>query len=279
MQIEKIINNNIISSVDENKVELVIMGKGIGFGKKFGDEIAEDKIEKIFRLDHMDDSERFKELIAGLPIEYIRLSNEIISYAKESVAVQLNQNVYLTLTDHISFAIERHRKGMEFANALSEEIKLFYPKEYMVGKHALYLIEEKTGCRLCEEEAASIALHIVNAEFNKAISTTFTITKMMHEMLEIIEKIIPAAGRASYPRDRLITNLKYLANRLISQEPIKGKEDRELYHFVRENCKREYVLIEELNRYIETTYQCSMTEEERIYLILQVKRIKDLYTI
>lgn len=277
MVIEKIINNNIISARNENGIELVAMGKGIGFGQKAGNEIPDGKIEKIFKLENMDDSEKFKKLLASLPLEYVRLSNQIITYAKETLGIRLNQNVYLALTDHISFAIERQRDGMIFSNALYEEIKLFYPNEYMVGNHALYLIEDQTGCRLTEDEAASIALHIVNAELNSEISTTFLITKMMREMMEIIEDRMKVPSLAAYPRDRLITNLKHLAKRLISEEPLNGRDDLRLYQFVKDNYPKEYVLIDKVNRYIEEAYHCSMTEEEKIYLALNVKRMNDLY--
>ena len=48
MIINKVINNNVLSTHDENNREIVLMGKGIGFQKKVGDEVAEDKIEKKF---------------------------------------------------------------------------------------------------------------------------------------------------------------------------------------------------------------------------------------
>lgn len=278
LRIEKIINNNIISALDDRGIELVAMGKGIGFGQRPGGQIEDNKIEKIFRLENMDDTEKFKELLASFPIEYIRLSNQIISYAKEALGMELNQNVYLTLTDHIRFAVERQHEGMLFTNALFEEIKLFYPNEYMVGKHALYLIEAQTKCRLEEDEAASIALHIVNAELDSEISTTFVMTQMMREMMKIIEDSMEYKKEQDYPRDRLITNLKHLANRLITEEPIKGREDRIFYRFVKENYPEEYNLIDKVNRFIEEKYRCAMTEEEKIYLALNVKRLNDIYS-
>lgn len=109
MRIDKIINNNVVSAKDDQGVELVAMGKGIGFGQKPGGEIADEAVEKIFRLDKMDNKEHFKEMLASLPLEYIRLSTDIIAYAKESLGLTLSQNVYLTLTDHVSFALDRHR--------------------------------------------------------------------------------------------------------------------------------------------------------------------------
>ena len=50
MIIEKIINNNIISSYDDAGTELVIMGRGIGFGTKPGKKVPESKIEKVFEI-------------------------------------------------------------------------------------------------------------------------------------------------------------------------------------------------------------------------------------
>lgn len=277
MRVEKVINNNIISSKDHLGVELVVMGRGIGFGKRPGDEINEQMVEKIFRLDQMDDKEQFKELLASLPLEYIRLANDIISYAKDNLSIKLNQNVYLTLTDHISFAINRQREGMVFNNILYDEVRLFYPVEYSVGSYALELIEERTGCRLAEDEAASIALHIINGESDMRMGTAFTMIQMMREMMEIIEKHIRVPEGRNYPKDRLISDLKQLANRLVAEEPMSGHRDEGLYRFVEENYVQEYQIINEINNYIEKEYQCSMTEEERIYLALNIKRMKDLY--
>ena len=278
MRIEKVINNNIISARDDKGVELVVMGRGIGFDKKPGNEITDGKIEKIFRLDKMDDREHFKKLLASLPLEYIRLSTDIITYAKDSLELKLNQNVYLTLTDHIGFALNRHREGMDFNNVLYDEIRLFYPVEYSIGRYALELIEERTGYRLAEDEAASIALHIINGELDSAMGTTFFMIKMMREMMGIIEKNISIPEGRNYPKDRLIPDLKQLANRLVSEKLISVRRDEKLYLFVEENYTEEYRIINSINDYIGKEYKCSMTEEEKIYLTLSIKRIKDIYS-
>lgn len=278
MRIDKVINNNIISARDNQGVELIAMGKGIGFDKKPGNEIDDAAIEKIFRLENMEDREHFKKLLESLPLEYIRLSSDIISYAKESLGLLLSQNVYLTLTDHIGFTLNRHREGMNFNNVLYDEVKLFYPLEYSVGQYALELIRERMGYRLAEDEAAGIALHIVNGELNTVMGTTFFMVKMMREMMEIIERQIPIPDGRTYPKERLISELKQLANRLVSEEPISGRKDDMLYRFVRENYRQEYCIIEGVSQYIETEYHCIITEEEKIYLVLNIKRMRDIYT-
>ena len=78
-----IINNNVLSTHDENNREIVLMGKGIGFQKKVGDEVAEDKIEKRFVLDSEDEVGKFSELIEMIPHNYLNLSVDIISYAQQ----------------------------------------------------------------------------------------------------------------------------------------------------------------------------------------------------
>ncbi len=276
MVIKKIINNNIVSSIDQYGGELVIMGRGIGFGKKPGQEIDEASAEKIFRMDNKDSLERFKELLAKLPLEYVQLSSDIISYAKSSIEIKLNQNVYLTLTDHIGFAIDRFKEGMHFTNALLEEIKLFYPKEYLVGKYALRLIEEKTSLRMPDDEAASIALHLVNAQYDTRIGDTFRMTNMIREMMEYVENEFPQFRGNSMHRDWLVSNLKYMAHRLLKLPPINEYEE-EFQSVIKTYCEAEYRLVDNINAFLKDKYDCYMTGEELDYLAVSIKRTRDAY--
>lgn len=277
MEIKKIINNNIVSSVDRDGRELVIMGRGIGFGKKPGQQIDEESVEKVFRMDNKDSLEQFEELLTDLPLEYVQLSNDIISYTKASIGIKLNQNVYLTLIDHISFAIDRFKEGMHFTNALLEEIKLFYPKEYLVGKYALRLIEEKTNLKMPDDEAASIAIHLVNAEYNSKISDTFHMTEMIQDMVERIEAKFPQFKENSMHKDWLVSNLKYIAHRIMKLPAVEGTEDKEYRNMIRKHCEEEYNLVDEINEFLIKKYDCAMTDEEKIYLAISIKRTRDIY--
>lgn len=277
MDIKKIINNNIVSSVDRDGRELVVMGRGIGFGKKPGQKIDEESVEKIFRMDNEDSLERFEELLTDIPLEYVQLTNDIISYTKASIGIKLSQNVYLTLIDHVSFAIDRCKEGMHFTNALLQEIKLFYPKEYLVGKYALRLIEEKTNLIMPDDEAATIAMHLVNAEYNSKISDTFHMTNMIQKMVEQIEVKFPQFKENSMHKDWLVSNLKYTAHRLMKLPAVEGVEDKEYNNMIKRHCEEEYSLVDEINEFLKKQYECSMTEEEKIYLAISIKRTRDIY--
>ena len=161
--VHQVLNNNLISTLDENREEVLLWGKGIGWKSKRGQAVDESKIEKIFRMDTSDSMNRLKQLLGEVDDETIEASSEIIEYARGKLDKKLNRNVYITLTDHISFAVERQKKGINFHNVLRWEIRKFYAAEYAIGKHALDIIKEKMHMELPEDEAGAIALHIVNS--------------------------------------------------------------------------------------------------------------------
>ena len=51
MKIDKVMNNNVVSSIDEDGQEIIVVGTGIGFQGKEGKVVDKKKMQKIFRLD------------------------------------------------------------------------------------------------------------------------------------------------------------------------------------------------------------------------------------
>lgn len=165
-KITKLINNNIVCSTDSEGNEVILRGLGIGFHKKVNDCIEDERVEKIYKMTNKATSNKLQELLAEIPLEYITVCTEIIEYATKKLNKKLNDNIYITLTDHISFAITRKGKKLEYRNVLLTEIKTFYEAEYEIGVQSLEIIKEKLGVELSYDEAGFIALHIVNAELD-----------------------------------------------------------------------------------------------------------------
>ena len=46
--IVKVLNNNVVLSMNENHEDVIVLGNGIAFQKKYGDQIDDSKIERIF---------------------------------------------------------------------------------------------------------------------------------------------------------------------------------------------------------------------------------------
>jgi len=153
MKVHKILNNNVVVTLDAKGNELIVTGRGVGFKKKEGDEIDPKLIEKQFSLNNQEILPKFAELLSEIPIEIHTTSDIIINYAKKQLGGKLQDSIYISLTDHIYFAIERHKQGFDIPNNFIWEIKKFYPNEYQIGLHALSVIKQRLGVELHEDEA------------------------------------------------------------------------------------------------------------------------------
>lgn len=274
MKIDKIINNNLIRTFDNSGKEVLVMGCGLGFRKKIGDTVDQSKIEKIYAIENKSDSNKLMTLLSEIPLEYIQVSNEIISYAKYSLGKRLNDNIYISLTDHISFAIERYKKGLNFKNALLWEIKRFYNHEFLIGKEALAIIKKRLNIELPEDEAASIALHIVNAQLNsRDMNDTLDITKIIQNILNIVKfHFNIELDEYSLHYERFITHLKFFAQRMLSGKVIKS-DDTNFCDMIRGQYKDEYLCAEKVKKYIQKEFNHEISDEEMMYLTVHIKRI------
>ena len=69
-------------------------------------------------------------LVNDIPAKYLEVSEEIIRYAEDKLNTTLNENIYLTLTDHISFTINRYKNNMEMKNSMLWDIKRLHKQEF-----------------------------------------------------------------------------------------------------------------------------------------------------
>ena len=273
MVIQKVINNNVISAYDVNQQEIVIMGKGIGFKAHTGELIDESKIEKVFRIENENLSRQFQELLENIPLEHMQLTSDIISYAIKNLNVQLNQNIYITLTDHINFAIQRQSQGIQLKNALLWETKKFYHQEYLMGKYAVDLLNEKLGTEFTEDESGFIALHFVNAEYNTKINDTFEMTNMIQKILELVRLEMGIEfDEESLHYERFITHLKFLVQRLYRHELLKD-EEIEFARMMENKYPKEYECSKHIAEYIEKEYGSEIASEEIMFLAIHIKRV------
>lgn len=274
--IEKVINNNIISAYEKSGAEVIVMGRGIGFKKKQGEVVPADQISKIFRIKSRTLTEQFKELLANMPLERVRISDEIISHAKDHLKLKLNQSIYVTLTDHINFAIERVSQGIEPQNALLWEIKRFYPQEFQLGIYALELIHDRLGILLPEDEAGFIALHFVNAEYGTDIRDAVEFPDQMQAIVDIVERDLGILlDESSLHYERFMTHIKFLIQRIYRKELL-SSEDRELSLMMQRKYPREYQCSVKVAEYIMQATGCRLSEEEIMYLSVHIRRVSTI---
>ncbi|WP_413376731.1 BglG family transcription antiterminator LicT [Alkalihalobacillus sp. 1P02AB] len=278
MKILKILNNNVIVSLKDRQ-EVIIMGLGIAFDKRIGDEISEKKIDKIFTLENKDITQKFKTLISEIPMEYMEISERIISNAKLQLGKKLNDSIYISLTDHIHFAIKRYNNHIPIKNGLLYETKHFYKEEFEIGLEALDMICEQFNVILPEDEAAFMALHLVNAQLNENMSNTVDMTKVIQDILTIVKYHFKMNfDESSLNYYRFITHLKFFAHRLVKGNHFKDNHRDDLLNVIKTKYSYAYKCSEKVKKFIEKQFNYELTDEEMLYLTIHIERVEKVNT-
>ena len=272
MQIIKVINNNVISSEDDKGKEIVVMGKGIGFGKKAGEEIEETKIEKVFSLPD-ESTSQFMQVVKDMPYEYIRTAELVIAYARETLGYHLSKNIYVTLTDHLGYAIERKRQGIVVANELSWEMKKFYNAEFQVGLKALDIVKQELDVELPEDEAGFIAMHLVNAQMGGQMNQSRNMPAMIKDILNIVRYTFQVElDEKSLSYERFVTHLRFFVQRVISREDSE-RNDEEFDQLIADRFPRSYKCAQKIKSYMKKKLDYEVSDVEISYLAVHIHRV------
>ncbi len=277
MKIEKILNNNAVVTLNEQGTEIVVMGKGIAFKRRVGDDLTPSDIDKVFTLSDQKISSRFQELLAAIPMEHMLLSERIINYAKIKLGKKLSDNIYVTLPDHISGAIERYKENVIVKNPLLWDVKRFYKDEFEVGLKANQVVEEETGIRFLEDEAAFIAIHFVNALLNEDIAHVYEITQIMQEISDIVRRYFMIEfDESSLYYYRFITHLKFFAQRLLNGNHY-SDDCADLLEVIKYKHQKPFQCVQKIKLFLIDKYHYELSDEEMLYLTVHIARIvKDL---
>lgn len=274
VSIKKIYNNNIVLVEDKKQLEMILLGKGLAFGKKSGELIDETKAEKRFVIDSPDMTSKFTQLMTQVPVNHLELSCRIIDDAEEALHTTFSDAIYVGLTDHISYALYRYKQKLPLKNNLLWEIKRFYPKEYEAAKAALKTIAYYENVWLPEDEAGYIALHFVNAsQTGEDMDITIRTTETMQEVLRIIQiHFNVQLDEKSLDYQRLVTHIRYFVHRILVKELIESDDDT-LYEQVKAIYPRCYSCVCRIEEYFQMKFQMQITKEEKMYLMLHIGRV------
>lgn len=276
MKINKVLNNNVVTTIDDaTGQEKVIMGRGIAFQKKSGQEIDDSKIEKVFLIENQNDNLRFQQLIHEMPMEYIQISQEIITYAQRELNTKFDDHIYVALTDHLAFAIKRNQAGVDIKNPLLWEIQRIHQEAYKIGQWAIEYLEKKLGVKMLEDEAGFIAMHLVNASLGQDMTDTMSITTIVQDILNIIKYYFSIEfDEEDISYNRLVTHLKFFSQRVITKkEPSHDEGETPFIQMIKAHYKREYDCALKIKAYIEKNYDYEITEEEIVYISIHLQRI------
>jgi transcriptional antiterminator len=271
--IGRIFNNNVVLVHEPPKnQEIILLGKGIGFGQKIGSVIHRDdaRIEKKFRLEQEHHIRQYQSLIDQVDQAVIGIAEEIITLIAKEISPDINEHVHVALPDHIHFAIHRLRNGMEIFNPFLFEIQTLYPKEFALAERAARMIAEQFDIDVPESEAGFLALHIHSAVSYIPVAKAVQFTNVITELVARIEQSTGSRiDKQSIDYVRLITHLRYAIERIRQDKPILNP----LLDRIKGTLPEAYELAADLGRVISQRLDVVVPDDEVGYIAMHLYRM------
>ena len=268
-------NNNVILAFEiSSKKEVILTGCGIGFGKKPNDTIDDSKIEKKFVIQDNNFESKVNKLASEIPEEVFAVSSAIIEYAEKNLNTTLDEYIYISLTDHIYFALKRYKENLPIKNELLYELRRIHKKEYEIGKWAIEYINKTFNVNFLIDEAGFIAMHIINANYRESTNKSCLIMNIINQILDIIKNYYSIEFiEDEINFDRLLTHLKFFAKRLIDKTESIDTNNNGLLEIVKVQYKESYDCVKQIKSFIEENYTYKVNDDEVLYLILHINRV------
>lgn len=275
MQVVKKLNNNFVLCVDEDGVTFIAYGKGIGFPKTPYELTDPSVIDRRF----YDVDQRYLALFNELPEKVLHFTVKLVDIARNELDYELNPNVVLTLADHIHFSIQRTRQKIYVQMPLIYEVEQQYPQEARLGRYAVKQIDRRFAVQLNQNEASGIALHFVNARYN-AKTGCDTMARWQQRYEDVLEDTVSivedemgiVVDRDCFNFARYSSHLMYLLQRLGSGNLLDSHMSG-MYRSLGQECPRIARCVELIGQYFHQKWNLTLSEEEKLYLLLHINRI------
>lgn len=278
LTVKKVLNSSVVLA-DKEGSEMIVLGKGIGFSRKKEELIDENDVDKIFIPMNESKNEYILELIDEIPLEFFELTKRIVALAEKKLNTDLNNNIFLTLTDHLHFALDRYRNGINIANRLYWEIKNYYPKEYAVSIQAVEFMNQRFNVSLSQEEAANIAFHLINAQSEDNSTDSLATAKMIGGIVNMVKYSIQTKiDEDSVHYLRFITHVKYFAERFYTGKLMDEEDGSELYKQMWTLYPSAMNIGIKVQDYLSKMYNKTISEEEVAYLGVHINRLMNKST-
>ena len=223
-RVRKALNHNTLIAISmENNQEYLLIGKGIGFGKKVSErfEIPENIECTVYSLHEQTERGKAMELIKGIEPVYLEIAGKVLAKSEE-VFGKIDKNILFPMADHIAFAVQRIRANEQISNPLTDDIRTLFHMEYKTAECVKDILWEMLQVEIDEHEIGYIALHIHSAIEDENVSLSMQIAMAVRECIRMIEE---ETGQTidvmSLSYNRLMNHIRYMVARSIKGEKLK----------------------------------------------------------
>ena len=195
-RIIKVLNNNgILVYHNETGRELILMGNGVGFGKKPTQQIEDMPGAKVYSLVTRQKQQSVLKVVNGIQPGFIEAAGRIIEEA-EKVFSEVNHEILLPMADHIALAAKRAKALHIHAGLSDEQVSVTLDTTRIINE-GIRMIEKGFSRKLQEDSLAYTRLmsHLyymvartrngesTKVDFNDFIFTNYPETGRVAEMV------------------------------------------------------------------------------------------------
>ena len=223
-RVRKALNHNTLIAISmENNQEYLVIGKGIGFGKKVSErfEIPENIECSVYSLQEQTERGKAMELIKGIEPVYLEIAGKVLAKSEE-VFGKIDKRILFPMADHIAFAVQRIRANEQISNPLTDDIRTLFHMEYKTAECVKDILWEMLQVEIDEHEMGYIALHIHSAIEDENVALSMQIAMAVRECIRMIEE---ETGQTidvmSLSYNRLMNHIRYMVARSIKGEKLK----------------------------------------------------------
>jgi transcriptional antiterminator len=272
LEVKKALNNNVIIASHPEHGEVVVIGRGIGFGRKAKDMLSGELVEKMFVLKNEREREQYKMLVPHVSERLIEVMNDVLLHIQSHVKSPLNEHIHVALTDHIAFAIKRLKQGFAIDNPFLLETKALYPEEYKIAAEVVDFINKRLNIALPEGEIGFIALHIYSSVTDSELAAVNQNSRLIGHLISLIEDELEIElDKESIHFLRLVRHLHFAIERVKSGEAV--EEPKRFAEILKEEYPVCYNLAWKLVKVMQKQLQKPVYEAETVYLTMHLQRL------
>ncbi len=271
-KILKVLSHNVIQVLDHGKSEeCILLGKGIGFGKKPGDGFSDlPLIERKYFITDQENLHKYQLLLEKCDEELYFFVEEYLEQVQIKFKCSYDENLHIGLLDHLNFSLYRYNNHISLQNMFMDELSMMYEEEYEFAEKMLDDLNLRLGVSLPKSEASFIALHLHASIKGEKPSITALYLKIIGDCLSFIEKNYNITlDSKSIERTRLITHLKFALKRASEKKPIQNV----MVEAIKRAYPKTYDLALKLTQIIKEDYDILLPEGEVGYLTMHMENI------
>ena len=151
-RVKKALNHNTVIAIGmEDNQEYLLLGKGIGFGKKVSERIEAPEGCTIYSLQKKTERGNAMELVKEIEPVFLEIAQQVLKEG-ERIFGKIDFSILFPMADHIAFAVKRIQNGEQIRNPLTSDIQALFHMEYKAAECIRPILKECLEVEIDEHE-------------------------------------------------------------------------------------------------------------------------------